>query len=195
MTPHDPRAGLEFVRRQWGWYLALGVLLIVLGVVALGYPFVTTLAAVQILGWLLIFSGIVQGVVAFQVRNWRGFLLHLLAGLLELVIGVTVVQRLVAAAEFLTYLLTIYLVVGGVFRMVAAIVLRFPGGGWVALGGLVSAVLGLALTAQWPSSAAWFIGTCVGVDLVFHGSSWIAFGLGLRQLGDLPNGSDATAAT
>jgi uncharacterized membrane protein HdeD (DUF308 family) len=170
------------IRRNWGWYVALGALLIVLGVVALGFPLVTTLATVVIFGWLLVFGGLAEAVTAFQMRDWGGVLLHLLGGALEVVVGFLVLKAPVEAAAFLTLLFAVYLLVGGVFRLVFGLTHRFPGSGLIALSGAVSALLGLMVALEWPSSAVWFIGLCVGIDLVMQGASWVAFALAARRL-------------
>src|SRR6266542_1659383 len=189
-----PLAEFQQARRHWFWYLVLGVLLIVLGVIALGYSVPTTLVSVLFFGWLLIISGIAQGVQAFQLRGWDGFFLHLLGGVLEFVVGVLIVRDPPGGALVLTLLLAVYLLVGGLFRLVAAFALWFPGSGWVALAGLVSVLLGLALALDWPISGLWFIGTCVAIDLILHGASWVAFALGVRALPESSSRVDSPAA-
>ena len=174
--------GLEEVRRHWAWHLALGALLLVLGVVAIGYAVATSLVSVLFFGWLLVVGGLVQGVLAFRVQSWSGFFLHLLAALLEIIVGLLVVSAPAKAAAGLTLLLAAYLLVGGLFRTLTAVAVGFPGAGWTVLGGMISFLLGLAIWRQWPVSGLWFIGACIGVDLFLHGAAWIAFALKLRQL-------------
>jgi uncharacterized membrane protein HdeD (DUF308 family) len=174
--------GLEEIRRRWFLYLLVGLVLLVLGIVAVVEAFAASLTTVVIFGWLLIFSGLTQAILAAFVRQWSGFFLHLLGGILEIVVGVLVVGAPVDAALGLTLLLAVYLLVGGLFRMIAALLLRFPGSAWAVLGGLISFLLGLALWRQWPMSGLWFIGTCVGIALLLHGASWIAFALSLRKI-------------
>lgn len=181
--------GLELIRRNWGWYLVVGVVLIVLGVVALGYPLVTTLVSVVFFGWLLVFSGLAQVILAVQMRSWGGVFLHLLGGILELIVGVLVLRAPTEAALVLTLLFAVYLLVGGLFRVVAGLTHRFPGAGLVALAGAVSALLGLMVALEWPVSGLWFLGICVGVDLVLHGASWVAFALAARRI---PTGPPAS---
>jgi uncharacterized membrane protein HdeD (DUF308 family) len=187
--PNGLQEGLEQVRRHWGWYLALGVLLMVLGVIAVGFPLLTELATMVFFGWLLIISGIAQGILAFQVRNWGGFFLHLLGAILEVVVGVLVLRAPVQAILVITLLLAAYLLVGGLFRLTAPLLMRLPGAGLIALGGFISVLLGIMVASEWPSSALWFIGICVGVDLIFHGASWVSFALAARRLPTLPPGA------
>lgn len=174
--------GLDLIRRNWGWYLALGGLLIVLGVVALVYPLLATLATVVILGWLLIFSGVAEAVTAFQMRSWGGVILHLLGGVLEMAVGLLVLQAPVEAAAFITILFAAFLLVGGTFRLVFALTHRFSGAGLLVLSGAVSILLGLMVALGWPASTVWFIGVCVGVDLVMQGATWVSFALAARRL-------------
>ena len=174
--------GLDEIRRRWGWYLLLGSALMLLGFAAIGQAFASSIASITLLGWLLVVSGLVQAVLAFPVRNWSGFFLHLLGGVLEIVVGVLIVAAPVSAALAVTLLLAVYLLVGGLFRMIAVLLLRYPGSGLGVLGGLISFLLGLALWQQWPLSGLVFIGSCVGVALLLHGASWISFALTLRKL-------------
>lgn len=174
--------GLEEVRRHWGLHLALGILLCLLGVVAIAYAVAASLVSVLFLGWLLVGSGLFQAILVLRVQSWSGFFLHLLAGVLEIVVGVLLVSAPAEAALALTLLLAVYLLVGGLFRAIAALYLGFPGAGWSVVGGLLSFLLGLALWRQWPISGLWFIGACVGVDLLLHGAAWIAFALNARRL-------------
>jgi len=188
-----PLAEFQQARRHWFWYLVLGVLLIVLGVVALGYSVLTTLVSVLFFGWLLIISGIVQSVQAFQLRGWDGFFLHLLGGVLEVVVGFLMVRTPGEAALILTLLAAAYLLVGGLFRLIAAFALWFPGSWWVGLAGLVSVLLGLIVAWGWPISGLTFIGICVGVDLILHGAAWVAFAFGVRELPESASRVDSSA--
>src|SRR5260370_33791122 len=78
MTTHSSFEGLEGLRPKWGWFLLLGIALIVLGAVALAAPWLTTLTSVLLYGWLLVFGGVFEVVAAFWATEWRGIFLHLL---------------------------------------------------------------------------------------------------------------------
>lgn len=181
MMARQPLIGWDEVRRHWFLHFALGVLLVVLGLTAIGRAFTATLISILFFGWLLVGSGLLQGITAFQVQSWNGFFLHLLGGLLEVIVGVLVVAAPAESAVGLTLLLAVYLLVGGLFRTTAALWLAYPGSGWAAFGGLISFLLGLAIWRHWPISGLWFLGTCVGIDLLLHGAAWIAFGLNVRR--------------
>ena len=75
---------MEALSRNWGWLLALGILMIILGIFAIGAPVVATLAFQVVLGWILVIGGIAEGIHAFMAQNWRGFLFELLSAILYL---------------------------------------------------------------------------------------------------------------
>jgi len=141
-----------------------------------------TLASVLLFGWLLVISGIMHSVHAFRVHPWGGFTRHLLGGVLSLVVGLLIVANPAAGALSLTLLLAEFFMVGGIFRIVAAVSFRFPGRGWAVLGGLVTLILGIMIWSEWPVSGVWVIGTFVGIDLIFDGWSLVMTGMAARQL-------------
>src|SRR5258708_36986917 len=98
MTPSMLVLGLEDLPHKWGWFLALGIALIVLGIVALSIIPAATIATVMVLGWLMVLSGIVEAVHGFQVRGWGGMFLHLVGGILGGLIGLLIVTHPVAGA-------------------------------------------------------------------------------------------------
>src|SRR5262252_5126161 len=135
-------SGFAAIRNKWGWFLVLGVALILLGVVAISSEWVATLVSVVVFGWLLILSGAFELGSAFWARRWSGFFFHLLTGALYVIVGLLMVSRPLAVAIRLTLLLALLFVIGGVFHIVTALILRFPNWGWAAFDGLVSLILG-----------------------------------------------------
>ena len=176
-----PSTEMACLRKSSFWLLVLGGLLIVVGLVAISSSFIATLATVVMLGFLLMIGGAVEIVDAFLGRGWRGFWMHLLAGILYLVLGFLLVQRPLAAAAFFTLMLAAAFFVGGLFRMIVSVSERFYGWGWVLLNGVVTLVLGILIWQQWPESAIWVIGLFVGIDLVFAGMSWVMTALTVRS--------------
>jgi uncharacterized membrane protein HdeD (DUF308 family) len=176
------RHELAALRGEWLWFLILGIGLIVLGVIAIGAPIVTTLYMVEIYGVLLIAGGILQAVGSFWSRDWSGFFLSLLFGVLYFVLGIFFIRYPSAAAMTLTILLAAFLIVGGIFRIVAALVMRFPFWGWALIGGLLNLLLGLLIWAQWPFSGLWVIGLFLGIELIYMGCSWVILAFALKRL-------------
>lgn len=175
-------AGLAQLRRNWGWFLALGIALSILGLFALSSYVVVSFLAILFFGWLLVISGVMEIVSAFFARQWSGFFLHILVGILDMVIGGYFVTHPVAALKDVTLVIAILFVVGGIYRIVSAVSARFPHWGLEVLSGLVTLILGTLLWAEWPVSALWFIGMCIGIDLIFRGAYWISFALRLKSL-------------
>src|SRR5262249_5727791 len=177
MSPPVPEA----LRGSWGWFLVLGIALIVLGIVALSSLVITTLAVMWIFGVLLVASGIVQLVSGILSRRWGLFFLSLLIALLDLVVGMLMIERPLEAAAALTLLLAAFLLVGGLVRIIVALVERFPNWGWVLLNGVITLALGIMLWRQWPGDALWVIGLFVGIDLLFKGLGWVMLALTIRS--------------
>lgn len=170
----------ENLRKNWGWFLVLGILLIVLGAVALIYTPSATIGTVLLLGWLMVFSGIVEAVDAFQVRGWGGVFLHLAGGVLGILIGLMVVTHPVAGALAWTLLFAAFFTVIGLFRLIAAIWLRYRSWGWVAFDGVVTLVLGILLWTGMPWSGLWFLGFTLGITLLLRGWSTVMFAFAAR---------------
>ncbi len=179
-------AKLGDIREHKGWFIALGVLLIILGTAAIVFPFVAALAATLLIGWILLFAGIGQSTHAFRVHRWRGFMLALLGGILAMAVGISLLFFPLAGILSLTLLIGAYFLANGTIRIVLSLQLRpAPGWGWMLFGGIISILLSLLVLVQWPSAATWLIGLLVGVDLVFGGWAllWLALlaGRGNRQ--------------
>ena len=161
----------------WPWFFGLGILLIIAGACAIAVPHVMTQTAILVLGFLLVGGGVVQIVNAFVARSWRGFFVHLLAGMLHLLVGGLLIEHPLRAAEGLTLILAVAFLIGGAIRIVVTLLDRFPGWGWVMLNGAVTLFLGISIWRQWPESSTWVIGLFVGIDLLFNGWSWVMLGL------------------
>ncbi|MBS0578760.1 MAG: HdeD family acid-resistance protein [Proteobacteria bacterium] len=190
------RAGFEQLHAAWGWFVALGIALIVLGAACILGEMTATLISVVLLGWLLLISGVLALVHAFQTRTWSGFLIYLLSALLRLFTGFMLVRFPVAGAAGITFLLALLFIGGGTFRAIGAGKLRFPRWGWAVASGLISVALGVTLLVQFPLSSLWFIGLAIGVDLIFEGTSLVALGSALHGIARrLPGAGGAPAAS
>jgi uncharacterized membrane protein HdeD (DUF308 family) len=173
---------LESVRRGRMFLMVMGVALIVLGAVAMGSSLIATLATVLVFGLLLLLGAVFQVVTAFWAHRWRGFFLHMIAGVLYLIAGVFMIENPLEAALGLTILVAVCLLVGGIIRIVMSVFERFEGWGWVFINGLVSVLLGAAIWRQWPLSGFWVIGLFVGIEMFLSGLSWLMLGLALRTM-------------
>jgi uncharacterized membrane protein HdeD (DUF308 family) len=172
---------VENMRHHWGWLLTLGIVMVIFGTIAMFITPAATLGTVLVLGWLLVFSGIFESIYAFRVREWAGLFLHLIGGILGVLIGLLVITHPVAGALASTLLFASFLTVIGVFRLIAAISLKFPHWGWAVFDSLITIGLGVLLWAEWPWSGLWFIGFAVGVSLILRGWSYVMFAFALRS--------------
>ena len=169
------RHELVAIRGQWAWLLALGIVLVVVGTIAIGMPLLTTLATVLTIGVLLLLGGVAQLVGAFWTRDWSGFFLMLLMGVLYIVLGLLFVRQPIEAAEALTLLLACTLMVSGVFRIAGSLMHRFPQWGWIFFGGVLNLALGVMIwlhgrsLASGSSACSWE-STCSSV--AGHGLCW-----------------------
>jgi len=165
-----------------GWVMFAGVALMVLGGAAIIYDTTATLVSVFLFGWLLALAGAMQIVHAFQVREWSGFFLYLLDGILRATVGTLIVVYPQSGAASLTLVLSFYFIAGGLFKSFASAMLLFPSWGWSLASGLISVGLGIALAMQWPTSSTWFIGFSVGLDLLLCGWALVMFASTMKKL-------------
>ena len=139
------RHELEALRGHWYWFVILGVALVVLGTVALGAVVIASLAAAVAIGVLLLLGGAAEAVGAFWCRGWSGFFLELLSGVLSIVVGLLFLRAPLNALAALTLLLACFLMVGGIFKVVAALTYRFAAWGWSLAGGIIDVILGVMI--------------------------------------------------
>jgi uncharacterized membrane protein HdeD (DUF308 family) len=181
---HDERASMH---SQWWIFLTLGLVSVFVGFVAISSTFIATLATVMVFGVLLLITGFTELIHAVLVRNLKGFALHLLAAALYLIAGVFMLENPLWTAEVLTFMLAACFFVGGIFRTTFALVLRFPAWPWVLVQGVIDVILGILILRGWPETSLWVIGLFVGIDMVFHGWSWVILGLNLRTWAPAPS--------
>ncbi|MGD0470817.1 MAG: HdeD family acid-resistance protein [Terriglobales bacterium] len=186
-------AGLEQVRKSWGWFLVFGVLLMILGVLCVGKAQTATTFSILALGWVLAISGVVWLVNSFYAFSWHGFFLYLLNAIIRGVTGYLLIRHPDAGAEGVTMLLAALFIVGGLFRMVGASAIQFPRWGWTVFAGLVSVGLGVYLLITWPISGTYFVGVAIGVDLIFDGTALVGFAGAISSLPRAPKAFDRAA--
>ena len=179
------RREFQHFRSQWCWLLAFGILLTACGAAAVVFPaltMLTTFAATVVLGIVLMVAGIATIVASFWAGKWSGMLVQLLVGILYLVVGYMITEKPLQSAAVLTLFVAAFCIVAGVFRVVATLAMRFPYWGWSLLNGMVTFLLGVVIYRQFPASAIWLLGLLVGLELLFHGWTWIMLSLAVRHL-------------
>lgn len=181
---------MERLQVKWGWVVALGVVYLLAGIVALGSVVLATVATVFVVGIMMLVAGIAEVISAFQMKGWGRSLAWVLLGALYILAGIVTFENPLLAAVVLTFVLGVVLIVSGVMRIVLAISMGMGSSGhgngpagWVAASGVVTLLIGLIILMHWPVSGLYILGLFLGIDLVFAGGGWIGLGLALRRLG------------
>lgn len=167
---------------SWGAPFVLGMLVSVTGVLAIISSFIAGIASVLVFGVLLFVSGLFEIGHAFRVWKSGPGLLYLLAGVLTAVVGALFAFRPLVGLASVTLLVAAYFFASGLFRSIVAAVDRYPRWGYDVFGGVVALILGVIVIAQWPLSSVWLVGTLLGVEMLFRGTSLMGGSLVLRRV-------------
>jgi len=173
--------GIDELRHNWGWMLAFGVVAILWGMFAIMYSVFFTVVSVLTLAWILIIGGIIEGVQAVRHRERRHLVLYLIEAVLAIVAGALLLRSPAAGALVITLLLASYFVIAGIFRIIASLMLRWPGWGWMLTSGIITLLLGIVVWGGWPVTGFWVLGLFVGINLLFIGWTRVALALALRS--------------
>ena len=179
---HSLGGALHSLRAKWGWILALGIVYIVAGIIALGNGLLSTVLSVAIIGAVMFISGVFEIISAFQMKTWSSFFLWIVLGALYALAGIFVWANPLLAAGALTLLLGIALIASGLVRIFLAF--RLPDTAprfWICLSGAITVLLGAIILSQWPVSSLYVLGLFLGIDLLFAGFGWVGMALKLRQ--------------
>ncbi|WP_328979310.1 HdeD family acid-resistance protein [Streptomyces canus] len=168
--------------RDFGRLAALGVILVLAGLVGLIYTGVATLTSMILFGWLLLIGGVVGLLHAVQARGSNFFWLGVVVAALNIAAGVVVIVRPEAAAAALTMFAALLFLTGGVFRLAGSLVVRGPQFGWTLVQGAFGLLLGILVLASWPSSSKYVIGCFFSLALLFDGLGLMATGFGGRKI-------------
>ncbi|MGB8709340.1 MAG: HdeD family acid-resistance protein [Methyloceanibacter sp.] len=174
-TLSDMQAAVkDTVRLHCKLFLAQGVIMLILGVLAVIWPQISTIAVDVYVGWLFLLSGIVGLASMFLAQNVQAFLWMLLTAALSLFVGIVLLWHPVEGAASLTLVLIAFFVVEGVFQIVASLSYRdiFPSQwGWMLASGIVDLILAALIIKGWPSTATWALGLIVGINLITSGAA------------------------
>ncbi|CAN5244665.1 HdeD family acid-resistance protein [soil metagenome] len=181
--PHSLADGMRALRAKWGWLVGFGVFSVIAGVIALGSGvMLATATAVLIIGCMMLMAGAAEIAAAFNAKDWSHRVMWLALGALYVLAGFICILNPFQAATWLTLMLGIALIVGGLLRVFLAT--RMKQGtpwGWVVASGIITFLLGLMIVAKWPISSAYVLGIFLGIDLIFIGAGWITMGLALKR--------------
>jgi uncharacterized membrane protein HdeD (DUF308 family) len=179
------------VRRHWVLFLIEGIVLVVLGILALLAPVIASVAATVLFGWLLLLSGVIGLVTTFRARNAPGFWWSLLSAVIGIVAGVLLLGWPLLGTLSLTAVLIAFLLAEGVVSILYALEHRNALSGrwgWMLASGIIDVGLGVLLAIGLPGTAMWALGLLLGINLIFGGWALIFMALHARPT------SAATAA-
>lgn len=182
--PKDPdvAAALKKLSPKWGWFVGVGVLLLILGVIASLHIFMAAVVSVWFVGLLMIFGGVAQLIHAWRTRPWANFILWSLSGLLYLACGVIAFLNPMLGAVILTLLLGASLIGLGALRLWLWLNNRAqPGWGWLAFSGVISVLTGLLIAWGWPENSMFIMGILLAIDILFQGWALLLLGLSLKN--------------
>lgn len=171
------------IEHKWGWFIAIGIILLCLGLLALIYQFFATVFSVYYIAILLIFAGIAQMIHSFQIKEFGETALWAVIGILYIVTGIVSIYHPIIASSAITLSIAILLLISGTVQIMGAIHNRtIPQWGWLLCSGIITFILGLLIVFQWPSNSVWILGMFLGIDLILQGWAYISIGIALKSM-------------
>jgi uncharacterized membrane protein HdeD (DUF308 family) len=171
------------INRAVGWSIALSVLMIAAGVLAIIVPKISGIAVTLLVGWLLLFCGGAHLAYAWQMRRSGGLWWGILIGIIYIVAGGYLLLHPMVGLATLTVVLAAYLVAASILEFILAFQLRpLTGSGWLLLDGIITLILAIIIGWTWPGSTLWVIGTLVGISIFFSGVTRLMLSLTARRL-------------
>lgn len=171
-----------YVKRNWGWLFALGIVFELAGFISLGMVVSVTLASMFLIGAMVLFAAALQLVDVFKSKDWKAVAWHFLIALLYIFAGSLIIYDPFIASTIITAMLAWTLIIIGMARAFMAFSIR-QGQGWIwlLLAGIASFVLGVMILMQWPASGLWVIGLFISIELIINGWSYILLALAIRR--------------
>jgi uncharacterized membrane protein HdeD (DUF308 family) len=186
---------VDTVRQASTFSIVWGVLLIVLGMAAVGSPFLAAVAVNVAIAWLIVLAGSIHVILAFRAHGAGSMIWKLLVGVAYVCFGIYLILHPVLAVASLTLILASLFLIEGVLDIVLFVKMRSVGGSiWVLTDGIITLVLGLLIYLQWPSSSAWAIGTLVGISMIISGVTRVMMSLAVRKATQTSSSPSSLAA-
>ncbi|WP_392552685.1 HdeD family acid-resistance protein [Orbus wheelerorum] len=184
MKPFTPDVNslLPQLKNNWGWFFIVGIILVILGFLALSYEFLATVFSIYFIGTLLLIAGIVQALHSFRLKGVGQTALWAVMGVLYIIAGILSFTQPIAVSAAFTLIISFLLIVSGITQIINALHNKgFPKWGWWLFSGIITLVLGLMIMMGWPNNSLWVLGMFLGIDLIFQGWAYIAVGLAIKS--------------
>jgi uncharacterized membrane protein HdeD (DUF308 family) len=171
------------IKRASGWSIALGVLMIITGIIAMLAPWEFGIVIALIIGWMAIFNGVAQIIYGIRTQSGGRTVLEVILGLIYIVAGIYLLMHPVGGLLVLTIFLASFLIVYGIFALVLAFQMRpLQGWGWVLFDAIVTILLGILIWAHWPVNAEWVVGTLFGISILVSGVTRLMVSMAVRRI-------------
>jgi uncharacterized membrane protein HdeD (DUF308 family) len=182
---------VDVVRQASTLSIVWGVLLIVLGMAAVGSPFLAAVAVNVAIAWLIVLAGAIHLILAFRAHGAGSMIWKLLVGVAYVCFGVYLILHPVLAVASLTLVLASLFLIEGVLNIILFAKMRSM---WLLIDGIITILLGLMIYMQWPSSSGWAIGTLVGISMIFSGVARVMMSLAARKAAQTASSPSSLAA-
>jgi len=165
-----------------GWMMIWGIVMLICGIAAIALPWASGIGVVIVVAWVLLFAAVSHLVFAFHTHGVGGVLWQILLALIYGAAGVFMLRNPLAGLVTLTLVLAIFLLIEAALETALYFQVRGKvNAGWILFDAIVTLILAILIWSQWPSSALWFIGTIIGVSLIFSGISRISLASAMRR--------------
>jgi uncharacterized membrane protein HdeD (DUF308 family) len=174
------------MHNHWRLFLIEGIVLGLLGLAAIIAPIIAGLAATVFFGWLFLIAGVVSLIITFKTRRTPGFIWSLLSAILAVIAGAVLLWNPLAGLVTLTYVLTAFFIIDGLFMIVLALTHRREQSAkweWMLVNGVIDLFLAGVIVCGLPGTLLWAFGLVVGVDMMFGGGTLAAMALAARRNG------------
>ena len=191
---HMQQALAQAVREHWKLFLIEGIVLVVLGILAILIPMAASIAVTIILGWLFLVSGVVGLVTTFWARHAPGFWWALVSAVLATAAGIVLLLWPVSGVVSLTLLLIVFFIIEGIASIMYAFEHKKDLSSrwvWMLVSGIIDLILAALIWTGLPGTAAWALGLLVGINMLFGGTSLIAMALHARGEAAAPSAPSA----
>jgi len=176
-------AVLSGLKKASGWSIALGVVMILVGIIAMLAPWEFGVVIALIIGWSAIFNGFAQIIYGFRTHGGAHVFLEVILGIIYIIAGIYLLMHPVGGLLALTLLLASFLLVYGIFALVLAFRMRpHQGWGWVLCDGIITILLGALIWKHWPINSEWVVGTLFGISIFISGITRLMVSLAIRSV-------------
>jgi uncharacterized membrane protein HdeD (DUF308 family) len=158
--------------------IASGAGMLVVGLLAIVFPMFFSLLLAQLLGAFALASGSIALFLAVVGKHRTHRVIDALSALIRIAAGIALFVCVTSSVTVITLIFAIFLIVEGLFFIIASLQLRaHPGWQWTLLNGLACLALGTMVYTHWPSDSVWVLGLFFGINLITNASALLALGL------------------